>query len=90
MKLLILIALAGCTAMEPKLESDLRFCLSDEQCAVHRTGCGKVVAYNLKFQDFVKREFEKREKKSMCQDVEPDNRRHRAVCDTNTCSLLSF
>jgi len=90
MRLLFLAVLSSCAAMEPKMESDLRFCLSDEQCGVHRTGCGKVVAYNLKFQDFVKKEFERREKKNMCSGVEPDNRRHRAVCESNTCSLISF
>lgn len=90
MKYLFFIFLLGCTAMEPKIESDLRFCVSDDECGVMRSGCGKVVAYNLKFQDFVKKEFEKREKKSMCRDVEPDNRRHRAQCESNTCSLISF
>jgi len=89
MKNLFFILLVGCTAMEPKIESDLRFCVSDEECGVMRSGCGKVVAYNLKFQDFVKKEFEKREKKSMCRDVEPDKLRHRAQCESNTCSLIS-
>lgn len=90
MRIIILLLAASCAAMEPKMESDLRFCVSDDQCGVYRTSCGKVVGYNLKFQDFVRKEFEKREKKSMCQGVEPDNRRHRAVCESNTCSLISF
>ncbi len=90
MKLLLLLMIVSCTAMEPKIESDLRFCVSDDQCEVFRSSCGKVVGYNLKCQEFIKSEFDKRDKKTMCRDVEPDNRRHRAVCESNTCSLISF
>lgn len=90
MKIIFLILLSSCAAMEPKVESDLRFCHSDEQCSLYRTSCGKVVAFNTKFFDFVKREFEKRDKQSMCREVQPDNLRHRAVCEQNTCSLISF
>jgi hypothetical protein len=84
-----LMALTACSQLEPQVESDLQFCHSDDQCAIHRTSCGRVVAFNVKFQKFVEEEFKKREAGRTCHQP-PDTKRHRAVCERNACSLISF
>lgn len=90
MKIIFFVLLSSCAAMEPKVESDLRFCHSDEQCLIHRTSCGKIVTFNAKFLDYVKKEFDRRDKQSICREGGPDKLRHQALCKENTCSLISF
>jgi len=88
MKLLaLLVIFTACSSPRPQSESDLPFCKLDTECTTYRSRCGKFVAFNQKYRDYVVAQFEKREEKIQCENF-PDQRRYTTRCEFNSCTLV--
>jgi hypothetical protein len=83
----LLLMLVACASPQPHSESDLPFCKLDSECTVYRSRCGKFVAFNQKYRDYVEAQFKKREEKVQCGNY-PDQRRYTTRCEHNSCLLI--
>jgi hypothetical protein len=55
--ILSLLLLAACASPFPQNETDIPFCKLDSECGIYRSRCGKFVTFNVKYGDYVEREF---------------------------------